>query len=106
MKDSDETNEPEVIDEEQTVVRQQFDWGETSPPVAVAEALGEATGKEPTEIQSLFDFVDTDALEVLIRTSARTETADATTVAFSVRDRRVTVSGDGFVCVEPLDRGR
>ncbi|WP_440991873.1 HalOD1 output domain-containing protein [Haloarchaeobius baliensis] len=79
--------------------RQQYDFERTDPAVAVVKTLADATGKEPTEMESLFGHIDPDALNTLLYSSNGSEIDHVTTVTFTVEDRQVSVGSDGFVVV-------
>ncbi|MFD1647812.1 HalOD1 output domain-containing protein [Haloarchaeobius litoreus] len=81
--------------------RQQYDFEGTNPAVAVIQTLADATGEEPTELESLFDHIDPDALNTLLLSS--NGSGPVTTVSFTVADRRVKVGCDGFVVVTETD---
>lgn len=102
----DEPTEPTDYDGNRVEKRQQYDWEETDPSVAVIETLAATTGREPTALDVLFDHVDPEALDALIRSSVGTEHEADTLVGFAVEGYRVTVSGDGYVSVSPQVLGR
>ena len=81
------------------IERQQYDFDGTDPAVAVVQTLADATAREPTEIESLFEHVDPDALNTLLLSSNGSENGHVTTVTFTVEDRQVSVGCDGFVVV-------
>ncbi|MFC4987649.1 MULTISPECIES: HalOD1 output domain-containing protein [Saliphagus] len=81
--------------------------GEGSVTVAVAEALAAATGRDSTELDSLYDAVDTSALDAVFATRSAGTTRSGT-VSFPVGEWRVTVAareGDGRVVVSPRGEG-
>lgn len=86
-----------------TTERQQYDFEETAPAMAVVQTLADATGEQPTEIESLFDHVDPDALNSLLRSSNSSNPDEPTTVSFTVSDRHVNVGCDGFIVVTSTD---
>lgn len=79
----------------------QYDFDGTDPTVAIVQTLADVTGEEPTEVESLFDHVDPDALNTLLLSS--NGSGHVTTVSFTVTDRRVNVGSDGFVVVTESD---
>jgi hypothetical protein len=68
-----------------------FDENGYSPSVAVAETLETALDGP---VDPLFDYLDPDALDRLVRTSSA-----SMTVTFDVESATVTVHGDGRVFV-------
>lgn len=71
-----------------------YDWEEVSPSYAVVDAVTTAEHVDPNDAEQLYEQVDPDALDALIR-DARQEGELA--VEFLYLDRRVTVAGDGRV---------
>lgn len=78
-----------------------YDWKNISPSVAIVETVSEASDRDPTELPTLHDTVDTDALDALCTGS--TSDADSITVSFVYANYDVTVLGDGAVIVEAVD---
>lgn len=76
-------------------------WAETSPSVAIVETLSDVTGRDPTELPTLNDTIDADALDMLCASERRD--TEAVTVSFVYADYEVTVLGDGTIIVEPVD---
>ncbi|SER28306.1 HalOD1 output domain-containing protein [Natrinema salaciae] len=74
-----------------------FDGGSAAVVVAIIEAVGDVTNREPDAMSPLYDTVDPEALTDLV-TSARDHPVD---VSFSYEGCWVTVSSDGRVVVEP-----
>ncbi|GAB3691787.1 hypothetical protein GCM10028857_29610 [Salinarchaeum chitinilyticum] len=67
----------------------------TAPPsLAVATAIADATGSDPTTMAPLYETVDTDALNRLLRTDASVE------IVFEYEGHAVEVQGDGGVTVD------
>ena len=78
------------------LTRRHFDWSAVDPSTAVAELLADAAGCEPAEVGPLYDTVDSDALDSLVRHG---ESAAGCTVTFPHDGFEVSVSGDGEVLV-------
>jgi len=95
------TDEPVVTPE--LAVRQSVSGGnfEDSVSVTVVEALAEARGVSPLDIEEpLYEAVDPDALDQLL--SSNGPTLETGRVEFSVSGFHVTITVDGddlFVCV-------
>ncbi|WP_276275556.1 HalOD1 output domain-containing protein [Haloarcula regularis] len=66
------------------ITRGHFDWSVVDPSTAVAELLADAAGCEPAEVGPLYDTVDSDALDSLVRHG---ESASDCTVTFPRRLR-------------------
>ncbi|WP_411964818.1 HalOD1 output domain-containing protein [Haloferax sp. YSMS24] len=75
-----------------------FDWSSVRPSAAVVEVYAVATNQNPSVLDPLFEFIDPDALDTLVRSSV-SASADDVTVSFTVADRRVTVDSSGLVVV-------
>lgn len=79
-----ESNEPTV----------RAEWSKSRlPSVAVVEAVGEATGRDVTDLPQLNASIDPDALDVLVtqRPSAPLE------ISFTYAAARVSVRRDGWI---------
>ncbi|MFB6222531.1 MAG: HalOD1 output domain-containing protein [Haloarcula sp.] len=85
------------------VIHAQFDWVAVSPSIAVIETVSIAADRNPTELRPLFETLDPDAFDSLLRHS--TASTDELSLSFTVDDRHVKVnrSGDVFVESEPSD---
>jgi len=80
-----------------------YDWGPgDSPAERVVEAVAATTGRRPAELGSLYDALDTDALDDLLAGERAAGAPDAAvTVSFRYEGCRVTVRGDGAIFVSP-----
>lgn len=74
--------------------------GDRSVCRSVVEAVAEAEGVEPEELEPLYEVVDPDALEELFAPTSTTGRMEGR-VVFTYDGYEVTVCGDGFVSVEP-----
>ena len=98
------TNRPDESDTpsgKDGAIRMEYDWTATTPSVAVIETVAVARNREPTRLEPLYEAVDPDALDALIRSIGDSPVADGATVVFEVTDKSVTVHGDGAVVVRP-----
>ena len=77
-----------------------------APPKAVIETVAVALDRETTALEPLYESVDPDALDALLRSNGPSATPDDLTVTFTVADRQVTIhsSGDVIVRADPLER--
>ena len=79
-----------------------YEWSSDTPlSVAVIEAVASATSRDPTEIESMYEYVDPDALDTLFETGAG-RTASGT-VSLPVADHLVVADSDGEIVVYPRD---
>ncbi|SFC33886.1 hypothetical protein SAMN05444422_10783 [Halobiforma haloterrestris] len=81
------------------VVHARFDASDDSVVVAVVETVATVVDRDPLELPPLFESVDTEALETLVRSSPRNRETSLE-VTFSYMDCPVTVSARGDVVVE------
>lgn len=76
-----------------------FDWTAVSPATAVVQALAETTGQASDELETLYEYVDPDALESLVTSR---QSGDGTAITFRYDSHLVTVAGSGTVTIESL----
>lgn len=82
------------------IVRAQYDWASTPPSTAVIETIAVALNRDELTLEPLYESVDPDALDALLRSNgAPSEDANTVTVSFIFADRQVTVQGSGDVIV-------
>ncbi|APW98724.1 hypothetical protein CHINAEXTREME_13440 [Halobiforma lacisalsi AJ5] len=81
------------------VVHDRFDASDDSVVVAVVETVATVVDRDPLEMPPLFESVDTEALETLVRSPPR-DRDSRLEVTFSYLDCPVTVSARGDVVVE------
>lgn len=82
-------------------IRAEFDWSEVSPSTAVVETVAIAAGREPTVLEPLYETVDPDALDALIRSGDRDSTGGDTAVKLALDGYEVRVERGGTVVVSP-----
>lgn len=88
-------------------IRSQYDWSTISPSTAVVETVATAVDRETTDLDSLYETLDPDALDTIVQSNRSTRALADTTVSFTFAGRRVTVHSTGEVVVAPgTDRGR
>lgn len=87
-------------DESRDSISAAYDWSTTSPTAAVVETVAAVTGREPTQLDPLFDSLDPEALDALVRSNGRGPNESDVTVAFAFAGHDVRVSGRG-VAVRP-----
>ena len=96
MSKSDTNNDTEFASEPTRTVRRTVDWSAVSPSTAVAELVAEVADCEPDAVGPLYDAIDSDALDALVR--HRDGPTDCV-VTFPYDGMEVTVSGAGEVLV-------
>ena len=73
----------------------------TSPTQRVAEAVADAEGVEPVALDPpLFDVLDGDRLDGLIRSNERSETDATLHVSFEYHGYTVQIAADGRVTLD------
>lgn len=88
---------------ENGTVRASYDWSSVTPSVAVIETVAVATDRESSTLPALYDLVDTDALDALVRLDGSPAAGELTTVSFQFADHRVRVHSTGEVVVSVGD---
>ncbi len=78
--------------------RDTYDWTATLPSAGVVETVATTTGRDPLALPQLYDSVETDALDSLVRASGC-----SLSVTFGFAGCEVTAESDGTVTVRPLD---
>lgn len=95
-----ETNDHHGCDKRDSA-EYRHEWSaETPTSVAVVEAIASVTGREPTEITPLHEYIDPDALDSLFETSERSGRSPSV-VSFPFEDYHVVVRGTGEIIVYP-----
>lgn len=81
-------------------VTERVDWSDGgSPSTAVVKAVARSRDCSPTELDSLEDSVDTDALNALFAPRYDGTSRESGSVSFSYADRHVVVFSDGRIVV-------
>ena len=70
---------------------------------SVVEAMAAATGDAPTAFAPLYESLDPDALDELVRSAAERSGEDALVVSFTHAGCEVTVRSDGSVLARPAE---
>ena len=83
-----------------------YDWSSTRPSTAIVELVAIAADREPSALEPLYDSLDPEALDQLIRRDGDDEVDDGVErqVSLSYSGYHVTVRSDGEVSVTPDDR--
>jgi len=83
------------------VNRAEYDWATTTPSTAVVETVAIASDREPTAIEPLYETIDPDALDALVRSNETVSSRGDVNVTFEFAGLGVAVHGDGGVVVRP-----
>lgn len=83
-----------------------YDWtGDSSVTHEVIKALGAVVGTSPAEFdETLFDVIDTDALEVLFRPTNSDRRSTAGGVWFTFADHHILIDSSGRIEIYPPGR--
>lgn len=101
MTESERSDDEESPSDTRGAIQAEFDWSEVSPSTAVVETVAIAVDSEPTVLEPLYETVDPDALDTLIRSLETNSTDEDATVTFALDGHEVTVRRDGTVGVRP-----
>ena len=82
-------------------LRHRYDWDAVRPSAAVIEMVAIAADREPSALEPLYDTVDPEALDTLIRRNGDVESTTEMRVTFTYAGHDVTVRGDGELTVAP-----
>ena len=82
-------------------IRAEFDWADVAPSTAVVETVAIAANREPTVLEPLYETIDPDALDTLIRSEGINSTGGDAIVTFVLDGNGITVQRDGSVVVRP-----
>lgn len=80
--------------DDSVIVRMAYDWTTTRPSIAVVETVAAADDCDPTALEPLFNTLDSEALDTLIRSGNRGAAADIR-VSFALDEYEVVVRTDG-----------
>lgn len=79
--------------------RAEYEWAEVGPSTAVLETIAAALDRDPLALDPLYEYVDLDALDLLVRSASPDE---PTAVSFRFQSHRVRVDSTGKVVVRPV----
>ena len=82
-------------------VSAEYDWSSVPPSTAVVEAIASATGREELTLESLYESIDPDALDALLRSNSE-RTTEKVTISFVYACHNVTVHSNGSIQVQPV----
>jgi hypothetical protein len=92
---------PTNSDRDHQPVRARYDWASTPPSTAIVETIAEATGNNPTSLNPLYESVDPDALNALLRSVPSSTAGRDLRISLSVDGHGITIYGDGDIVVQP-----
>lgn len=101
MSESERPDDDEPTSDARESIQAEFDWSEVTPSTAVIETVAIAADCEPTGLEPLYDAIEPDALNTLIRSMETNLTDGDATVTFAFDGYQVTVQRDGSVIVRP-----
>lgn len=96
-------NEPidNSSDKWKSTKRVTYEWDEKTPPaVAIVEAVAATTGREPTNLPPLYEYVDGEALDTLLQSGSGSRPGDIE-VTFRYEGVQVSVRSDGSIVIVP-----
>ena len=102
MIGSDRAVDDDPASEDDGTIRAEFDWSSRTPSEGVIETVAIAADAEPTAIDPLYNSVDPDALDALVRSNGRGPKTGDVTVTFTLDGHEVQVRSDGVVIVLPV----
>lgn len=82
-------------------VRASYEWSSTPPLIAVVETVSAAVDRDVMETEPLYESVDPDALESLVRRTGADGDGVGLSISFAYSGHQVTVHGNGDVVVRP-----
>ena len=103
MTTSDRPDDPDTPPGTDGVIRTEYDWTSVTPSTAVVETVAVASDREPAGIEPLYEVIDPDALDALIRSNGDEPAGDGITATFEFGGQSVTVHGGGSVVVRPVE---
>lgn len=84
-------------------IRAEFDWSDVLPSTAVVETVAIAADREPMALEPLYDTIDPDALDTLVRSGGTNSANGMASVTFALEGHEATVQPDGTVVVWPVE---
>lgn len=101
MTGPDRSDDGDSAPEDDGTIQAEFDWSSRAPNGAVIETVAIAANAEPTAIDSLYDAVDPDALDAIVRSDGIGGKNGDVSVSFVFAGHDVRVHSDGVVIVRP-----
>lgn len=85
-------------------VSARYDWSSKSPAMAVIETVAAAVDQQPSDLDRLYEHVDTDALDAFIQSYS--PGGSDVTLTFSYAGHLVSVDATGEVVVRQSESAR
>ena len=82
--ESDRTSDGTESNGADGTVRARYEWASTPPQIAVIETIAVALDRETTALEPLYEFVDPEALDALLRSNDSSATPNDITVTFTL----------------------
>lgn len=84
-------------------LRHRYDWEAVRPSAAVVEMVAIARDRVPSALEPLYEAVDPEALDLLLRRDGDPGNVAEATVSFTYAGYDVTVGSDGELTVTPAE---
>lgn len=84
------------------MIHREIDWAAKSPSTAVIEAVAETLDQPSTEIRPLYDAIDPEALDRLIRSPDGRELARNVSVTFTYLNFDIAVQSNGTLEIHQI----
>lgn len=97
MTASNSSGDREPIDQSTNTIQTEFDWTDVEPSTAIIELIAEATDCDPIDLEPLYESVDPDALDRLVRGNGVDPHDQRLSVSFSFDGHAVAVRSSGVV---------
>lgn len=103
MTESNQSDDEGSGSDANGTIRTEFDWSVETPTTAVVETVAVAASREPVALEPLYETVDPDALDTLVRSREKNSTDGGVAVTFAFDGYEITVHSDGTVVVRPVE---
>lgn len=94
-----ETTPPTDSTTPSAATRATYDWSTVPPSTAVVETIAAHADCDATELNPLYDTVDPDGLNAVVRSNAERETENSVSVSLEHAGYEITVYSTGVVTV-------
>jgi hypothetical protein len=102
MTKNDNGRNTEISTSKASRTSAEYDWSSVPPSTAVVEVIASAVGGEELALESLYESIDPDALDALLRTGDE-HTTEKITVSFVYASHDVTIHSSGSIQVRPVN---
>jgi len=94
-----ETTPPTDATTPSAATRDMYDWSTVTPSTAVVETIAAHADCDATRLDPLYDTIDPDGLDAVVRSNADRETENSVSVSLEHAGYEVTVYSAGVVIV-------